>query len=142
MKKGQMFVITMVFLVGLIFTVQGSLSQYSSLDLGNAFENDHSLLVGIKNSFGEVFASSSDCQELENNIQELNEFLNGRVVKGTVIDISTSFRCPDELNVTVHLQSINMDTRELVTFSSDADLSVDEGEAEPEPQPPSDIEVV
>jgi hypothetical protein len=111
--KGQMFIITMVFLIGLVFAVQNNLSAYNFLDLAKAFEkNDLYLLEGIKISFNEALKYPT-CSETEKNLRELADFLEERIIGGTSIEIDYSFSCPPKnLSLTIHLKSIEMDTRE------------------------------
>lgn len=117
--KGQMFIITMVFLVGLIFAVQNSLSQYSFSDLAQVFEkNDLYLLESIKNSFNETLSSSKSCEELDINLQELEAFLEEKIVAGIIINIDYLLVCDQELTLAIHLKSIGAETTETITFPS------------------------
>jgi len=115
--KAQMFVITMVFLVGLVFAVQGILSQYGFVDLAKAFEKNHApLLSSIKNSFNSTL-QSSPCSELDSNLKELELFLENKIVEGTTIELSYSHSCiPPNLNLTIHLKTIEADTTETVVL--------------------------
>ena len=112
--KGQMFIITMIFLVGLIFVVQGNLAQYTFLDLAKVFEkNDLPLLTGIKASFRDALATSWDCREAGRNLEELRNALDRKVIGGTAIEVSYALRCPQKaLNMTIHLKSVDTDTLE------------------------------
>lgn len=116
--KGQMFIITIVFLIGMIFAVQGNLSGYNFLDLADSFKrNDLSILLGVRGSFEEALKTGG-CQETSNNLQELESFLESRVIQGFSIEIDHSFDCPTKtLTLTTHLKSIEMDTRQTITLT-------------------------
>ena len=48
-RKGQMFIVTIVFLVGLVFVVQQILLQYSYVDMPSSYkETDYYLLKSIE----------------------------------------------------------------------------------------------
>ena len=65
--KGQMFMVTMIFLAGLIMSVQQILIQYARLDLGQPFIRDDSeLLQSIVNIINKSVRPCS-----EQNIREL-----------------------------------------------------------------------
>jgi len=117
--KAQMFIITMVFLVGLIFTVQAALSQYSYLDLAKAFkESDHHTLVSIKKSFEDAHKSSPECHKAEEKFQELEHFFEKEVVEGSAVEIDYSLDClPKTLTLSIHLKSAGIDTMETLTIS-------------------------
>ena len=112
--KAQMFIITIVFLVGLIFAVQNSLSQYTFLDISKTFSrNDLPIFLGVKDSLETIFARSDTCDDLRRNIQELKNQLNGKIIGGTALQVTTSFECPPKkLNATIQLRSLDIDSRE------------------------------
>lgn len=116
--KGQMFIITMVFLVGLIFAVQNNLSQYTFLDLSTTFEkSDFYILKSIKDSFYKTIKSARNCQEAQDNVNELKDFFENKIIEGTSIQIDQEWNCPggwsaNPLNLTIRLKSIEIDTRE------------------------------
>ena len=120
--KAQMFIITMVFLVGLVFAVQSILSQYAFLDVAKVFEtNDLTLLLSTKKSFQATLQSSPTCQHAGTSLQELENFLEKKVVGGSTIDITYTLDCSlwgsSPLNLTIHLKSIETDTLETAILS-------------------------
>jgi len=121
--KGRMFVITMIFLIGLIFAVQNNLSQYAFVDLATAFErNDLPLLKAISSSFSHALESSLTCEEAGKNLQELESFLESRAIKGTSIRIDQILDCSNwgtpnpALSLTINLKSLEIETRDTLFF--------------------------
>ena len=125
--KGQMFVVTMVFLIGLIFAVQVNLSQYTVIKLGAFETNDLPLLRSIEQSFETAVTSSVSCPELDQKSHELEQFIERQVIRGTAIEVNPTIQCsswqatsPSSplLSVTVHLRSFEIDTTETFSFSN------------------------
>ena len=86
--KGQTFILTIVFLVGLVFVVQQLLLQYSSIDLPASFrESDYYFMKNVKNMIQQSVSSASSCGEAEENIEETLVFLNRHVAGGYSISI-------------------------------------------------------
>jgi len=78
-----MFIVTMVFLVSLIFVVQQTLLQYTSVDTVNAFyAHDTYLQNNIKEMFQETIYLSSDCTEFDAEMQDLADYLNQQIFIG------------------------------------------------------------
>ena len=81
--KAQMFIVTMVFLAGLIFTVQQLLFQYSFLDLSEPLRDmDANLLGSIRDMFSDCLAASPDCQSAAQAAQEIHTFLLAQTFRG------------------------------------------------------------
>lgn len=79
MKKAQMFVITMVFLAGLVVAVQQILIQYSELDISRAFgRTDSQLLENIRDGFNRTMGSSECCPVALERLEEMDGFLSRR----------------------------------------------------------------
>ena len=126
--KAQMFIITIVFLVGLVFAVQTNLAAYSFLDVAEVFQNSDGLLLkGIKDAYRN--AGSVDCAQSIINLDELTTTLNGAVIQGTAIEVGYVFKscielAPpqvtreqlEEVKVTIHLRSLGSDITETATF--------------------------
>ena len=78
-RKGQMFVVTAVFLTGLLFAVQQVLFTYSALDLSEPFQTkEHRMLKTVIDGINESIRAhtdtgdpQSDCQEFDRNLKEL-----------------------------------------------------------------------
>jgi hypothetical protein len=119
MRKAQMFIVTMIFLVSLIFAVQQNLSAYSFLDLSKTFEKDDIYIFNsIMNSFNESLAVD-DCSEAENNLEELDSFIERMVITNMIVDVSYTLDCskwsstpPAEapLQLSIHLKGIATET--------------------------------
>lgn len=81
--KAQMFVVTMVFLVGLIFTVQQIFFQYRLIDLPLSSQGDDSYLTeSIKDSYQETVLTVTNCASLNASLQRLEAFLLQNAGKG------------------------------------------------------------
>ena len=82
-RKAQMFIVTALFMIGLIFTVQQLIFQYTSLDLSAPFrENSIYLLRNTKDVINATIRSTPDCADFTMNIRELKNFLDRRIPYG------------------------------------------------------------
>jgi len=74
MRKAQMFVVTMVFLVSLIFVVQQNLLQYTAVDTIDIFEtHDLYLINNMKEMFQDTLDYSQTCDTgIDNASYNLN----------------------------------------------------------------------
>lgn len=71
-RKAQMFIVTTVFLVELIFAFQGMLFDYTLFDPATPYQTEHNLeIIDIRNAFQETLDSSSTCEETLGNFAEL-----------------------------------------------------------------------
>ena len=90
--KGQMFVVTMVFLVSLIFVVQQSLFQYAAMDTINTFSShDIYMMNNLRELFNETLQLSSDCSKATTNLNDLGEYINDQAfMAGYTVDIGNT----------------------------------------------------
>ena len=80
--KAQMFVVTMIFLAGLIFFVQQALFGYTALDLTEPFEADEFYTnENIRDIVDEIIEGSATSEEANEKILEFTDFVKGEVVK-------------------------------------------------------------
>ena len=80
--KGQMFIVTMIFLVGLIFFVQQTLFGYTALDLSDPFqEDDYYIIKNIEDGVDEIIGTSSTCEEADEKIWDFIEFVRRQNIK-------------------------------------------------------------
>lgn len=71
-----MFVVTLIFMVGLIFTVQQALFRYSELDLSAPFiEGDSYFIRNTIEVFNDTVRNSGSCAQAEVNLKELSYVL-------------------------------------------------------------------
>jgi len=121
MKRGQMFVITTVFLVGLIFVVQQLLFQYTSVDPRSGFQfNEYGLVESIRNAANATLTSSADCDALNANMDVLRSFISSRSAStGYAIEFDYASDCsalgnsppdPAPLNVSVRVLGSGIDS--------------------------------
>jgi len=99
-RKGQMFIITMVFLIGFVFAVQQNLFQYSALEVSEYIEqNDAYLLQNIKGLFSDALQSVTGCETAEEccstasqKVSSLSNYLTSQILKGGyVLELGYSF---------------------------------------------------
>ncbi|MBI4020320.1 MAG: hypothetical protein HY367_03225 [Candidatus Aenigmarchaeota archaeon] len=122
--KGQFFIVSMVFLVGLVFVVQQLLLQYGAIRPLEPLENDDVALTNnIRDAFNATLATSGDCTEAERNLGELSEFIRDRQpMGGFFIEASHNFTCstsgpfPSTLEVDIMASSPKIDTRTRFVF--------------------------
>ena len=120
-KKAQMFIITALFLIGLVFSVQQLVFQYTALDLSSAFrENSIYLLRNTRDAVNRTMAGTPDCADFEVNMRELKDFLDMSVPRGGYsLSVSYRLNCtywgnsppqPAPLNLTVQIVGKGSDT--------------------------------
>jgi hypothetical protein len=116
--KAQMFIVTVVFLVGLIFAVQQALFQYSFLDLpAQSEKNDYYIFNNVKDMVIQGISTAKNCTEAVQNMEEIKAFMNKQILKGGyVLETIYKFDCANWhtqtpfLNLTIHLKSADTDT--------------------------------
>jgi len=93
--KAQMFIVTMIFLIGFIFSVQQNLFQYSEADVpGSMEQNDIYLLWNIRDLFRDTLEGSADCAEAQTRLSTLENYLNTRIFRGGyVLEVGYQLLC-------------------------------------------------
>jgi hypothetical protein len=122
-RKGQMFVITMLFLIGLVFFVQQLILQYNSLDLSSPFrQNDFYILDNTKDLVNLSIKSTPDCAVFSRKMEEFKDFINTRIAK-VDYDLSLSYtldcaywnlRTSPPLNLTIRILGRGSETTSMV----------------------------
>ena len=93
-SKGQMFIVTMVFLIALIFSVQQLLLQYTAIDLSTPPQTTDTYLVeNMEPIFQAALDSSDDCEEARTNVRELENLITRTIKGGYSIDIYGDIAC-------------------------------------------------
>jgi hypothetical protein len=120
MKKAQMFVVTMIFLMGLIWVVQQNLFGYSFLDFSKPLqEMDYYLFKNVKDVVTLGLKTSVDCTDAKENLEELVYFLNKELISGYSLDLKYKLNCtywnntpplPAPLNLSIHIIGKETDT--------------------------------
>jgi len=99
-SKGQMFIVTVVFLVGLVFVVQQILLQYSYLDVPTSYkEDDYQLMKGAESIIIRAVTKASTCAEAEKNLEESLLFLGEQTTGGHSLKVDYSINCTNWNNV-------------------------------------------
>ncbi|MCX6814158.1 MAG: hypothetical protein NTY20_00690 [Candidatus Aenigmarchaeota archaeon] len=118
-KKAQMFIITTLFLIGLIFSVQQLTFQYTALDLSAPFrENNIYLLQNTKDIINKTIRTTPDCTDFAANLRELKDFLDKRIPRGGYsLSLGYRLNCTNwqsstnpPLNLTIQIVGKNADT--------------------------------
>ena len=95
MKKGQVFIITLVFLVALIFTMQTLFSTYGKIDLSPVPRRvDPYIINNMENAFQAALDSSNDCPEARDNVNHLKNIIEKPFIQGDTVTIMGSLVCP------------------------------------------------
>ena len=94
-KKGQMFVITMIFLITMVFAVQSYLFTYAKLDLSTPLQaRDTYTIKNIESAFQTALDSSTECEIARRNIIDLEGVLDRSIKGGQEVQITGSLDCP------------------------------------------------
>ncbi len=94
--RGQMFIITMVFMLGFLAVIQQSLLMYSVFDLSAPARNSqYSLLLNIENVLNDTVLSSTECgnakNDLENNFYEVLDYIRTNSIReGVIINMDSN----------------------------------------------------
>lgn len=93
-RRGQMYIVTMVFLAAMVFGIQGLLLAYSDTDLSKSYQSaDPYVLDNIEDIFKSTLDSSGDCMEARDNIIELRSMMNSIIEGGYEIRTSGDVSC-------------------------------------------------
>ncbi|MBI4176225.1 MAG: hypothetical protein HY518_03405 [Candidatus Aenigmarchaeota archaeon] len=125
--KAQMFILSMIFLVGLVFVVYQLLLQYGSINTTEPLENDEVFATNnIRDAFNSTLTSAAGCGEAEQNLQNLDEFIERQQPTGSfIIDNEYTLICsnwanaypdPPPLNLTISVYGGSVDTRVYYEF--------------------------
>jgi hypothetical protein len=122
MKKAQMFVLTMVFLVGLVFVIQQGFVNWFAYAIdfySDTQRNDYYLFDNVKTMAQYTMQSSATCDEARNNLNDLRAFLQSRILSNYFLEFRTRLDCskwlntpPSDapLNASIHITGENVDT--------------------------------
>jgi hypothetical protein len=95
-RRGQMYIVTMVFLAAMVFGIQGLLLAYSDIDLSRSYQSaDPYIIDNIEDIFQSALESSSDCMEASDNIIELRSMMNSIIQGGYELRTSGDVNCTD-----------------------------------------------
>jgi len=119
--RGQMFIVTAVFLVGLIFVVQQILFQYESVDPRTGFQyNEFGAVASLRDAVNATLANSTDCDNLAANMDVLKSFIDYRSASaGFTEELKYSIDCASfwnnppslpPLNATIRFLGSNIDS--------------------------------
>jgi len=94
--KGQMFILTIVFLVGLIFTVQSLLLSYNYIDLSQASQtSDANILRTVSSAIQDTVEKTESCNDVRDNLDELSNEIGTGMLAIYDIRISYVIDCGD-----------------------------------------------
>jgi hypothetical protein len=122
MKKAQMFIITMVFLIGLIFVIQQGFNDWFeySIDFSASMQrNDYYIFDSVRAMSEQTLKGSQSCLDARDKLRELEGFLKNRILSGYYLDFSYKLTCanwdnappdPAPMNLTLHITGKDTDT--------------------------------
>jgi len=121
-RKAQMFVVTLIFMAEMIFIVQQSLFQYSSIPVTGSFGDfPKEALESTRIAANRTVKAAGGCAEATENMAQLESFLGNRTLPAYSLDLSYSINCnnwgnsypqPEALNLTVSAASIGVELSE------------------------------
>jgi len=124
--KGQMFILTIVFLVGLIFSVQSLLLSYNYIDLSQGPQtSDANVLMGISTAIKDTVEITISCSDVSGNLDELNKEISTGMLASYDISISYSIYCgrwgnsdpdPPPVEADIRVVGERTDTKALLPF--------------------------
>ena len=92
--KGQMFILTMVFLVGLIFSVQSLLLSYNYIDLSQAPQTtDANVLRAVSAAIKDTVMRTESCSDVSGNLDEFSMGISTGMLAIYDIRISYNIYC-------------------------------------------------
>lgn len=129
--RGQMFIVTVVFLVGLVFVVQQVLLQYSYVDMPAEFQQtDYHLMKSVEDVLKEAVTSADICSDAEKNLEEAFMFLGEQTISGYSVNVEYSVNCsnwgnefpePGPVNARITIMSEKTETmNKMVVYSGGA----------------------
>ncbi len=129
-KKGQLFIVGIIFLLSLIFAVQQALFQYSEINISEPFKiRDAEILSDIIQVVNQTIRDTHSCDQtkdnFENRVEELrNSFLDeyGRTYSSEISYVlecanwdNTHLQAPP-LTMTISISGSGKDTRGTFNF--------------------------
>ncbi len=102
-QKGQLFLVAVVFMIGVVFAVQQSLFQYSTIEMAEAFGTRHvdllDNMVGVVNA---TIRNTYYCNETKDSFQQRLEKLKTSLLeehgREYSIEIAYSLNCSNWFN--------------------------------------------
>jgi hypothetical protein len=110
--RGQMFILTMVFLVGLIFSVQTLLLSYSYVDLSRVTQDsDANVMRVLVAAIQDTVEETESCSDVSGNLKELNVAIGTGMLATHDIEISYNISCGRWQNQYPALPPVETDMR-------------------------------
>lgn len=100
-RKAQMFIVTLVFITGMIFSVQQMLFQYSSLDIADSIKKeDIYLMETVADMFNRTLLHTQNCSLALERLREVDSFLRKRVRGKYILELKYNGKPRPNLNCT------------------------------------------
>jgi hypothetical protein len=119
-SKGQMFVLTVIFLMGSVFAVQQILFSYASTDFAaDSGNDDFYVLKTVRDAAAATVALSPDCANVSGSLAEFEGFLRTGAVGGFLVTADHDLECanwgnsppaPAPVTLTVYVKGRGLDT--------------------------------
>jgi hypothetical protein len=128
-KKGQLFLVAIVFLVGMIFIVQQALFQYSEVDITEPFmamdvRIFNNILSGLNQTIRETYYCNETKDSFENRLEDLKTSFQEEYGRTYSIEMLYALNCSNwgktppnnPLTITIAVSGQGRDTRGTYTF--------------------------
>ena len=130
-KRGQLFLIAIVFMIGMIFVIQQALFQYSSIEMSEPFErNDIEIFNSMVEAVNKTITETHSCNETKDSFKDRMEEMKVSLLdehgRGAYsIEINYDLDClkwnnlppnPGPLKITISIASLGRDTRGTYEF--------------------------
>lgn len=129
-QKGQLFLVAVVFMIGVVFAVQQSLFQYSTIEMAQAFASRHVNLYGnIVDEVNATVRNTYYCNETKDSFQQRIEKLKTSFLeehgREYSIEIVYALNCsnwfsappnPSPLRITISVSGEGKDARGTFDF--------------------------
>lgn len=129
-EKGQLFMVSIIFLIGMIFIVQQNLFQYTNIEMSEPFqEKDIIILENVAKAINRTISETQYCNATEDNfasrMEELKRILLREYGRYYNIEMAYELDCSEwyskpggtaPLKVTISVSGLERDTRGTFDF--------------------------
>jgi len=115
--KGQMFIVSIIFLIVMVFAVQQSLLRYKDIQSTDPFlMEDTEIMTNIEKSFSDTLKASPSCADAEQNMKEVVKELERGRRRGFRVDVQTEMACGNwKTSSAVMLANVSVESRSVNT---------------------------
>jgi hypothetical protein len=128
LRKGQMFVVTAVFLASMLFAVQQIFITYASLDTAEPFESKQAYVMGnIIDSINDTILTAgpgtTGCRQFQKNLDELLSIIKDDVSsEGFILEADYEMDCGNWDNSYPNPPPMKLSIRFVETYNIDGNV--------------------